>query len=328
MKRLTSILAISVITVMTASAARADIASTTYAEARVNKVDSKTEITPTIQNSDEKYPSMATMYGVINSQTGSKVDVSQGDGKENKALITDADGDVVTGQIATGMIADNAVTAPKIATNAVTSDKIAANAVTTAKIGNLSVTNAKLAKEVTDSIADAKAAGTAATTALNQYKTTNDAAVKAAKDTADKAVVANAAITGATHTKITYDAKGLVTGGSNLGAADIPADLIKAGTNVTVARDTSTGVVTISSADTKYELPVATDTVRGGVIVDKALSADSTNPVQNKVVNTAIGTKITAPGTAEADITSDGTYTLTMKIVNGTKTYTWEKIGR
>lgn len=35
-------------------------------------------------------------------------------------------------------------------------------------------------------------------------------------------VTANAAITGATHTKITYDAKGLVTGGASLSASDIP----------------------------------------------------------------------------------------------------------
>ena len=36
------------------------------------------------------------------------------------------------------------------------------------------------------------------------------------------AVVANSAITPGTHTKITYDSKGLVTGGDNLAASDIP----------------------------------------------------------------------------------------------------------
>ena len=44
----------------------------------------------------------------------------------------------------------------------------------------------------------------------------------AAQTTANAAVVANTAITGATKTKITYDAKGLVTGGADLEAADIP----------------------------------------------------------------------------------------------------------
>ena len=35
-------------------------------------------------------------------------------------------------------------------------------------------------------------------------------------------VTANSAITGATHTKITYDSKGLVTSGADLSASDIP----------------------------------------------------------------------------------------------------------
>lgn len=40
---------------------------------------------------------------------------------------------------------------------------------------------------------------------------------------ADEKVVANAAITGATKTKITYDAKGLVTAGADLAESDIPS---------------------------------------------------------------------------------------------------------
>ena len=198
----------------------------------------------------------------------------------------------------------------------------------------------------------------------------------------------------------------MVTGGSDLTAADIPAGLIKNGTNVTVSRDATTGVVTISSADTKYTLPAATDKVLGGVMVDTAMSDTSTNPVQNKVANAAIAdakkagtdaataaanaksaadaaqktasaavvantaitggtkTKITydakglvtggsdltaadIPALATSKITgldtalaakfvapaesatsTDGTYTLTMKVVNSVPTYTWEKIGR
>ena len=44
----------------------------------------------------------------------------------------------------------------------------------------------------------------------------------AVKAISDKAVVANEPITAGTHTKITYDAKGLVTGGSDLAVSDIP----------------------------------------------------------------------------------------------------------
>ena len=67
--------------------------------------------------------------------------------------------------------------------------------------------------------------------------------------------------------------------------------LIKPGANVTVSRDETTGVVTISSEDTKYTLPPATDKTLGGVKVDTAMSETSTNPVQNKVANAAIAEK-------------------------------------
>lgn len=55
----------------------------------------------------------------------------------------------------------------------------------------------------------------------NAVKTAYDLA-STAKGVADKAVVANGAITGGTKCKITYDAKGLVTGGADLSASDIP----------------------------------------------------------------------------------------------------------
>ena len=48
------------------------------------------------------------------------------------------------------------------------------------------------------------------------------AAADAAQATADAAVVANEAITGGEHAVITYDSKGLVTGGRNLTKEDIP----------------------------------------------------------------------------------------------------------
>ena len=48
-------------------------------------------------------------------------------------------------------------------------------------------------------------------------------AVATLKEELKKAVVANSPITGGTHTKITYDSKGLVTGGADLTAADIPS---------------------------------------------------------------------------------------------------------
>lgn len=58
--------------------------------------------------------------------------------------------------------------------------------------------------------------------ALEKADSDNTTAIAAVKKTADAAVVANTAITGATATKITYDDKGLVTKGENLAASDIP----------------------------------------------------------------------------------------------------------
>ena len=48
-------------------------------------------------------------------------------------------------------------------------------------------------------------------------------AIATLKEELKKAVVANEAIVGGTHTKITYDSKGLVTSGADLTAADIPS---------------------------------------------------------------------------------------------------------
>ena len=48
-------------------------------------------------------------------------------------------------------------------------------------------------------------------------------AVATLKEELKKAVVANSPITSGTHTKITYDEKGLVTSGEDLAAADIPS---------------------------------------------------------------------------------------------------------
>ena len=59
-------------------------------------------------------------------------------------------------------------------------------------------------------------------TALEKADSDNATAIAAVKKTADAAVVANVAITAGTATKVTYDAKGLVTKGETLSAADIP----------------------------------------------------------------------------------------------------------
>lgn len=104
--------------------------------------------------------------------------------------------------------------------------------------------------------------------------------------------------------------------GSTTIAADAKSDSLTlvAGSNVTITPDATNDKITIAATDTKYS--AATTSVAGlmsttdkskldGIaveanktIVDTALSSTSTNPVQNKVINTALNGKLAATGTA------------------------------
>lgn len=81
------------------------------------------------------------------------------------------------------------------------------------------------------------------------------AAAKAAQTAADGKVAKNADIEGGTHTKITYDAKGLVTGGADLAAADIP--------DLTLDKITDAGTAAAKAAAVDAIVPDSTD---GGLV--------------------------------------------------------------
>ena len=216
MKRLTSILAISVIAVMSAGAARADIASTTYVVDKVTPVSNQANTNASeiekLQsgkqdksamvgstsdklddvNNDTNYPTVAAVYTITTSALGNQVNnkldkTFTGETDKSKAVITNDKGAITTGTISSAMITDGTIV----------NDDIAADAlIAQSKIAGLE-----------KSISDAKGAGTAAATALDTYKKTNDEAVKAVKATADNTAAAvNDGKTGLAATKQIADA--------------------------------------------------------------------------------------------------------------------------
>ena len=96
---------------------------------------------------------------VINTALSGKVTIAQGSGAANKAVITNSSGNIITGQIASGMIADDAVTSAKLAAGAVDANALAAGAVTSAKIADSTIVNADIAADA--KIATSKISGLA-----------------------------------------------------------------------------------------------------------------------------------------------------------------------
>ena len=105
-----------------------------------------------------------------------------------------------------------------------------------------------------------------------------------AKQLATK-VTANAAITGATHTKITYDSKGLVTGGADLSASDIP--------NLTLSKITD---VTATASELNVLDGITATTTELNYVdgVTSAIQTQLNNKVAaNAAITAGTGTKIT-----------------------------------
>lgn len=120
------------------------------------------------------------------------------------------------------------------------------------------------------------------------------------------AVAANAAITGATHTKITYDAKGLVTAGANLIAADIPAlDAAKITTGTFALALMPT--ITVPYGGTGLTSVTANSYVKGngtGNLIQRTYAEVKTDLALNNVENVALSS-----WAGSANITTLGTVT-------------------
>lgn len=166
MKRLTSILAISVIAVMSAGAARADIASTTYVDNKVSPVATKadtnaSDITAlksgkqdklgyTAENTANKLASGGNMEEIVKAADAdtkyptvkAALEIAQvAAGAETGKFKALANYDTVS----TDLIENGAVTSAKIADGTIATADLSGGSVTTAKIADLNVTEGKIA---------------------------------------------------------------------------------------------------------------------------------------------------------------------------------------
>ena len=189
----------------------------------------------------------------------------------------------------------------------VNSAKNAASAAqTSANNANTAAVNAQDSADAAQEAADAAQAS--ADAAAASAKTANDAVATK--------VTANTAITGATKAKITYDSKGLVTGGADLAASDIPtlatSKISGLDTALAAKEVTSNKVTTLSSTSTNTQYPsakVVYDELakkQNTLTIDSSLSSSSTNPVQNKVINTALSGKQATLSTAQLSAANSG----------------------
>ena len=70
-------------------------------------------------------------------------------------------------------------------------------------------------------------------------------------------------------------------------ASESTAGVIKVGQNLTIESD---GTLNAQAGGSSYVLPQATTVTLGGVYVDATMSSSSTNPVQNRVINSQLST--------------------------------------
>lgn len=280
MKRLTSILAISVIAVMSAGAARADIASTTYVDNKVSPVATKantnaSDITALKSGKQDK-------LGYTAENTVNKV-ASGGDMAKALAA-TDADTKYPTlkatmeiAQIAAG--AETGKLKALANHDTVSTDLIDNGAVTSAKIADGTIVNADIAADaaiaqskiagLAGSIADAKQAGTDAATALDNYKKTNDAALANVKTTADN-----------TATAVNNTKTGL------------------AATNK-IATDNATKLATMATSDTVNALTTRVGTAETNI-------TNLQNGKQNKLVSSGENANISGSNGVSVTVGTDG----------------------
>lgn len=148
-------------------------------------------------------------------------------------------------------------------------------------------------------------------TALEKADSDNATAIAAVKKTADAAVVANTAITGATATKITYDDKGLVTKGEKLAVSDIPTLGISKIDGLQAALDAKQDTVTFDgkyNAGTNKAATVSTVNTAVDNLRHTLGGEDGQTDIDTKDSETIHGAKIYADEVSKTTLASAKTY--------------------
>lgn len=148
-------------------------------------------------------------------------------------------------------------------------------------------------------------------TALEKADSDNATAIANVKKTADAAVVANDDIVGGTATKITYDAKGLVTKGESLTVADIPTLGISKIDGLQDALNGKQGNLTFEGTYNAGTNKVATEsTVNTAVdnLIHTLGGEDGKKDIDTKDSNTIHGAKLYADEVGKNTLASAKTY--------------------
>lgn len=148
-------------------------------------------------------------------------------------------------------------------------------------------------------------------TALDQADSDNATAIAAVKKTADAAVIANKDITAGTATKVTYDAKGLVTKGENLAVSDIPTLGISKIDGLQNALDAKQNNLTFEGTYNAGTNKVATEsTVNTAVdnLIHTLGGKDGKTDIDTKDSNTIHGAKIYANEVGKTTLGQAKTY--------------------
>lgn len=237
------------------------IASAVVAE---NLIDVNQEIESLNTNytnlSNKVESNKAAADNAIKGLTGTGTGTTAGNGMVK--TVTQANGVVTAtrGLVATADIADGAVDGKKIKDGAIAAGS------------NISVT---------------KDATTGVVTVANTYSYS----LPAANGTTRGGVVTGGDITATSGTLTITDGK--VTG------KKIASDAIKGSGSVTVSKDATTGVITVSGTDTKYTLPTATTTVKGGIMATSEIAVASDGKA-------TIGTGAVTEGKIAANAVTEG----------------------